>query len=82
MRYTVFDTNAIDAEEVERLRRDMNETSFAREYLCDFTRPATTSSSARLTPRRRAPHAAPGRHQATRRASWALIRRALATTAA
>ena len=36
-RYTVFDTNAIDAEEVERLRRDMNETSFAREYLCDFT---------------------------------------------
>ncbi len=36
-RYTVFDTNAIDAGEVERLRRDMNETSFAREYLCDFT---------------------------------------------
>jgi len=36
-RYTVFDTNAIDAEEVARLRRDMNETSFAREYLCDFT---------------------------------------------
>lgn len=36
-RYTVFDTHAIDADEVERLRRDMNETSFAREYLCDFT---------------------------------------------
>ena len=36
-RYTVYDTSAIDAEEVERLRRDMNETSFSREYLCDFT---------------------------------------------
>jgi hypothetical protein len=36
-RYTVYDTQAIDAEEVERLRRDMAETSFAREYLCDFT---------------------------------------------
>lgn len=35
-RYTVYDTDAIDADEVERLRRDMNETSFAREYLCDF----------------------------------------------
>lgn len=36
-RYTVYDTNAIDADEVERLKRDMSETSFAREYLCDFT---------------------------------------------
>lgn len=36
-RYTVNDTNAIDPEEVDRLRRDMNETSFSREYLCDFT---------------------------------------------
>lgn len=36
-RYTVYDTNSIDADEVERLRRDMNETSFAREYLCDFS---------------------------------------------
>lgn len=36
-RYTVFDTNSIDPEEVERLRRDMSETSFAREYLCDFS---------------------------------------------
>lgn len=36
-RYTVYDTNAIDQDEVERLKRDMNETSYAREYLCDFT---------------------------------------------
>ena len=36
-RYTVYDTHAIDADEVERLKRDMAETSFAREYLCDFT---------------------------------------------
>ena len=36
-RYTVFDTQAIDPDEVERLQRDMAETSFAREYLCDFS---------------------------------------------
>lgn len=36
-RYTVYDTNAIDDDEVARLRRDMSETSFAREYLCDFS---------------------------------------------
>ena len=36
-KYTVYDTHAIDCEEVERLRRDMSETSFAREYLCDFS---------------------------------------------
>jgi hypothetical protein len=36
-RYTVFDTAAIDADEVERLKRDMSEASFAREYLCDFS---------------------------------------------
>jgi hypothetical protein len=35
-RYTVYDTDAIDPEEVQRLKRDMSETSFAREYLCDF----------------------------------------------
>lgn len=35
--FTVYDTDAIDADEVARLKRDMNETSFAREYLCDFT---------------------------------------------
>jgi phage terminase large subunit-like protein len=35
-RYTVFDTQAIDPNEVERLKRDMPETAFAREYLCDF----------------------------------------------
>jgi hypothetical protein len=35
--YTVNDTQAIDPEEVERLQRDMAETSFAREYLCDFS---------------------------------------------
>lgn len=36
-RYTVYDTNAIDEDEVVRLQRDMSETSFAREYICDFT---------------------------------------------
>lgn len=35
-RYTVFDTAAIDGDEVARLRRDMSEAGFAREYLCDF----------------------------------------------
>lgn len=36
-RYTVYDTNAIDPEEVQRLKRDMADTSFSREYLCDFS---------------------------------------------
>jgi hypothetical protein len=36
-KYTVYDTNAIDPDEVERLKRDMADTSFAREYLCDFS---------------------------------------------
>jgi hypothetical protein len=35
--FTVYDTQALDADEVARLKRDMNETSFSREYLCDFT---------------------------------------------
>ena len=35
-RYTVYDTDALDKEEVTRLKRDMPETAFAREYLCDF----------------------------------------------
>lgn len=35
--FTVYDTDAIDKNEVIRLRRDMSETSFAREYLCDFS---------------------------------------------
>lgn len=35
--FTVYDTHSLDPEEVERLRRDMSETSFAREYLCDFS---------------------------------------------
>lgn len=36
-KWTVYDTDAIDPAEVERLKRDMSETSFAREYLCDFS---------------------------------------------
>ena len=36
-RYTVFDTAAIDGGEGERLKRDMSDASFAREYLCDFS---------------------------------------------
>lgn len=34
--YTVYDTNAIDSKEVERLKKTMSENAFAREYLCDF----------------------------------------------
>jgi len=37
VRYTVYDTNALDEAEVARLRADMNANSFAREYLCDFS---------------------------------------------
>jgi len=36
-KYTVYDTNAINPDEVQRLKRDMAETSFSREYLCDFS---------------------------------------------
>jgi len=36
-KYTVYDTNAINPDEVTRLKRDMSETSFSREYLCDFS---------------------------------------------
>ena len=36
-RYTVYDTDSLHPNEVTRLKRDMSETSFAREYLCDFS---------------------------------------------
>lgn len=36
-RYTVYDTDALDPVEVERLRTSMSETAWAREYLCDFS---------------------------------------------
>lgn len=36
-RYTVYDTQAIEQGEVERLRAEMSENAFAREYLCDFS---------------------------------------------
>ncbi len=36
-RYTVYDTDALDPVEIERLRRVMAETAFAREFLCDFS---------------------------------------------
>ena len=36
-RYTVHDTDALDPNEVARLERDMAPSSFAREYLCDFS---------------------------------------------
>jgi hypothetical protein len=36
-RYTVYDTDALDPLEVERLRTSMSEMSFSREYLCDFS---------------------------------------------
>lgn len=35
--YTVYDTEALDADEIERLRESMSETTFAREFLCDFS---------------------------------------------
>ena len=35
-KYTVYDTNSLDSKEVDRLKRDMSEVAFAREYLCDF----------------------------------------------
>ena len=34
--YTVYDTEALDPVEVERLRQSTPEQSFAREFLCDF----------------------------------------------
>ena len=36
-RYTVYDTDALDPVEVERLKQTMSALSFAREFLCDFS---------------------------------------------
>lgn len=36
-RYTVYDTDALDEDEIERLKSSMPESTFAREYLCDFS---------------------------------------------
>lgn len=36
VKYTVYETNALDLAEVERQKQTMTETRFAREYLCDF----------------------------------------------
>ncbi len=36
-RYSVYDTNSIDPDEVERLRQSMTPMAWAREYLCDFS---------------------------------------------
>lgn len=35
-KYTVYDTNALDMEEVERMKRDMSDVSFERELMCSF----------------------------------------------
>lgn len=35
--YTVYDTEALDAAEVERIKSSIPEQSFAREFLCDFS---------------------------------------------
>ena len=35
--YTVYDTEALDTQEVARLKASMPEQSFAREFLCDFS---------------------------------------------
>lgn len=34
--FTVYQTNALEPEEVERLKNDMPPKSFSREYMCDF----------------------------------------------
>jgi hypothetical protein len=36
-RYTVYDTEALEADEVARLKRDMSPEAFSREFLCDFS---------------------------------------------
>lgn len=36
-RYTVYDTDALPEREVEKMRAEMSESAFAREYLCDFS---------------------------------------------
>lgn len=35
--YTVYDTEALEPAEVERLKGSMSEATFAREFLCDFS---------------------------------------------
>lgn len=35
--FTVYDTDALPVEEVERIRASMSEEAFAREFLCDFS---------------------------------------------
>ena len=34
--FTVYDTDTLNPKEVERLRRDMSDQAFSREFLCDF----------------------------------------------
>lgn len=36
-RYTINDTNALPAEEVDRLRRELSDAKYRQEMLCDFT---------------------------------------------
>lgn len=36
-RYTVYETEALTPDEVAKMKKELSETSFAREYLCDFT---------------------------------------------
>ena len=40
-RYTVYDTDALDPTEVARQRGELSESTFAREYLCDFSAAGT-----------------------------------------
>ena len=35
--YRVYDTEALDPDEIEQLRAEMSEQAFAREFLCDFS---------------------------------------------
>ena len=36
-RYTCYDTDALPEDEIERMKQEMSEQSFAREFLCDFS---------------------------------------------
>ena len=75
-RYTVEDTEALHPAEVDRLRRDMDETAWAREMLCDFT----ASGEDQLISLRGATRAVRRRSRA-RRWCWGSTRLASVTTA-
>ena len=56
--YSVYETDALDPEEVERIRATISEEAFAREFLCDFT----ASGSEQLISLTAAQNAAENKH--------------------